>query len=160
MKKNIFIAALLIIIDQIIKLIVYNTLRIAGREIVLIPRLLSLNYLENTGASFGVFLTQFVLIGLGLVIIIFIIRLLFNKKYQLDRMMSFGLSLILAGGIGNLIDRIFRGYVIDYLDISNLFKFPIFNLADIYISIGVIIIFINIIITSVQAQEHAMEERK
>ena len=52
--------------------------------------------------------------------------------------------LILAGGIGNLIDRIFRGYVIDFIDI-NLFNFPNFNIADMSIVIGVIIIFIMII---------------
>ena len=153
MKKNICFVAFLVVLDQIIKLVVYNTIRVAGREIVLIPNILSLNYIENYGASFGLLFTQLFLIGLGLVIIIAIIRILFSKKYELNNISKLGLSLVLAGGIGNLIDRIFRGYVIDYLDISNLFEFPIFNFADMCVNIGVIIVFIMIIVKTVKAQE-------
>ena len=60
--------------------------------------------------------------------------------------------MILGGGISNLIDRLFRGYVIDYIDINNIFKYPIFNLADIFIVIGVITIVAYIIINTIREQ--------
>ena len=72
--------------------------------------------------------------------------------------MKLAYSLILAGGITNLIDRLFRGFVIDYIDINNLFEYPIFNLADICIVIGVIVIMITVIIKTVQSQEKEYEK--
>ena len=63
------------------------------------------------------------------------------------------MSLVLAGGIGNLIDRIFRGYVIDYFDITQLFNYPVFNFADICIVLGVVILFVTILINTVKSQE-------
>lgn len=56
------------------------------------------------------------------------------------------MSLIIAGGIGNLIDRIFRGYVIDFIDINPVFKYPVFNIADICVVVGCIIIAIDLIV--------------
>ena len=69
-----------------------------------------------------------------------------SKKYNLTNKEYFGLTLILAGGTSNFLDRIFRGYVIDYIDINELISFPMFNLADICIVIGVLfILIINLI---------------
>ena len=68
------------------------------------------------------------------------------------------MSLILAGGFANLIDRIVRGYVIDYIDITKLFNYPVFNFADICIVIGVILVFIIIIINTIKSQESINEK--
>ena len=79
------------------------------------------------------------------IIIILITKFILSKKNELSLYMILNLGLILAGGIGNLIDRIFRGFVIDYIDISPLIKFPVFNLADMCIVIGCIAIAVNLI---------------
>lgn len=75
------------------------------------------------------------------ILLIYIIR----NSSKLNKIISIALSLVLAGGISNLIDRLFRGYVIDYIDINNLFKFPIFNIADIFVVLGIAIIIIYIL---------------
>ena len=63
------------------------------------------------------------------------------------------LSFIIGGGLANLVDRLFRGYVIDYIDINNLFTYPIFNIADICIVIGVIMIICLLIIDTKNNKE-------
>lgn len=152
MKKNILKIILFIIIDQVIKLIVLRTIGIHG-DITIIPHFLSLSYVENAGAAFGMIGNRIFLIALDIFIIFFIIKLMLNKKYELDKNANFGMSLILAGGIGNLIDRIFRGYVIDYIDITKLFDFPVFNFADICIVLGVIAVIAVIIVSTIRSQE-------
>lgn len=72
---------------------------------------------------------------------------------NLSKVVNVSLLLVLAGGIGNLIDRLLRGYVIDYIDINNLFEFPVFNLADIFVVVGVAIIIICILLDGKRKQE-------
>ena len=157
MKKNTFIILALILIDQIIKLIVVNTIGATGESIAFIPNILNFTYVENTGGAFGLFSGRLLLIGLDILIIYAVARLLLNKKYELDTKAKLGLSLIIAGGMGNLIDRIFRGYVIDYIDITELINIIVFNFADICIVSGVILVFIMILINTVKKQESPNE---
>lgn len=63
--------------------------------------------------------------------------------------------MILGGGISNLLDRVFRGYVVDYIDINYLIKYPIFNLADILIVIGVLLIIGNLLFNKTRKQENS-----
>ena len=67
------------------------------------------------------------------------------QKDRIEKKTMIVLELIIAGGVSNLIDRLFRGFVVDYIDINQLMSFPIFNLADLCISIGWIILVISII---------------
>lgn len=157
MKKNIFRIIALVIIDQIIKIIVVNTLGVNGGSINIIPNILKLTYLENSFAAFGISLEGIFLIALEILIIFCIIKLMITKKFEVEQNIKFGLSLILAGGFGNLIDRIIRGCVIDYIDITNLFNWPIFNFADICIVSGVIFIVVMILINTVKRQENINE---
>ena len=153
MKKNVLKIIILVLIDQIIKIIMSNTIGNSGESISLIPNVLKLTYLENTGAAFGMFSGRIILIGVDLLLIFFILKLLLDKKNEMINGNKIGLTLILAGGIGNLIDRIFRGAVIDYLDITDLLNYPIFNFADICVVTGVILIIVVILIATVQKQE-------
>ena len=157
MKKNILLMAGLVIIDQIIKLLVFKYLRPIG-SITLIDGVLSLTYLPNIGAAFGLWNNRWVLVGVNILVILVIIKLITSKKYEFTKHMKLAYSLVLAGGITNLIDRLFRGFVIDYIDISSLFDYPIFNLADICIVIGVVIIMFTIIIKTIQSQEKEYEK--
>ena len=79
-------------------------------------------------------------VAVNVVIIGLITYFIFSKKEELSKLILIALHLVLAGGIGNLIDRIARGFVIDYIDISPLIKYPVFNLADIFVVIGCLII--------------------
>lgn len=84
-------------------------------------------------------ITNIIIIGL-------ILKFILSKKDEINYAILTGLSLIVSGGAGNLIDRIFRGFVIDYIDVNKIMKFPVFNLADIFIIVGIIILAISVII--------------
>lgn len=94
-----------------------------------------------------------VLIGINILLITFIITIL-TKSKKLDDKIKTGLLLILAGGISNLLDRLLRGYVIDYIDINEIINYPVFNIADVSIVCGAIIIIVRILIETVREQEN------
>ena len=93
-------------------------------------------YVENTGGAFGIGSNSLIAFILTNIIVIgIIIMLLIKKRDELSLTSIISASMIVAGGMGNLIDRIFRGHVIDYIDISPLFNYPVFNFADMCIVI-------------------------
>jgi signal peptidase II len=97
-------------------------------------RIIDITYCENTGAAFSTFSgNKLFLIGLTSLLMIFCLVYLFKTK---DKRQIFCLAMIIGGGIGNLIDRIFRGYVVDFFEIKP-FTFGIFNVADSFVCIGV-----------------------
>lgn len=144
MKKVKFfvINIILITIDQIFKYyILINKENLPNN---IINDVLNFTYCENRGIAFGIGqggAKIFALITL-LIIIVALIYIAF-KFNKLKGLTVFGIALVISGGIGNLIDRLFRGYVIDYIDFSEIVDFPIFNFADICIVVGVIIIGIS-----------------
>ncbi len=144
MKKVKFfvINIILITIDQIFKYyILINKENLPNN---IINGALNFTYCENRGIAFGIGqggAKIFALMTLLMIIVALIyIAFKFNK---LKGLTVFGIALVISGGIGNLIDRLFRGYVIDYIDFSEIVDFPIFNFADICIVVGVIIIGIS-----------------
>lgn len=141
MKKKIFLITLItIIVDQIIKCIIcFNNV-----NVVLIPNFLSLIYTENTGVAFGMLSNQRILIiGLSIALI-FWLCLMVNKEIKekkIQKVQIAAYGILFGGIIGNLVDRIVRGVVIDYVSLKLFgYHFPIFNLADLAITIGVILI--------------------
>ena len=129
---------------QIVNVIISNNIT---ESKVIIEGVISLTYYENTGGAFGV--GQGDTIGfaiISVIVIAIIIRFMILQIERIDKKTKLALELIIAGGISNLIDRLFRGFVLDYIDINQFIKFPIFNLADVFISIGWIILVISIII--------------
>lgn len=157
MKRNTYLIILLIAVDQIIKILICNTIAVSNETIILLPHV-ALNYVENTGAAWGMFSERILLIFIDIIVILVILKALLNKKYEFNNNAKLGMSLILAGGFGNLIDRIFRGYVVDYIDITRLFDYPIFNFADICIVVGVILVITVIIVNTVKDQENIDEK--
>ncbi len=144
MKKVKFfvINIILITIDQIFKYyILINKENLPNN---IINGVLNFTYCENRGIAFGIGqggAKIFALMTLLMIIVALIyIAFKFNK---LKGLTVFGIALVISGGIGNLIDRLFRGYVIDYIDFSEIVDFPIFNFADICIVVGIIIIGIS-----------------
>ena len=133
-----------ILLDQIIKIIIKS--KLFNSSILVIPYILKLTYVQNTGAAFGIGSNSTsMFVAVNIVIIGLITYFIFSKKDEINRPILIALHLIVAGGISNLIDRITRGFVVDYIDISPLIKYPVFNLADIFIVVGCIIIAISLI---------------
>lgn len=131
-KIGIVIAVVIILIDQLTKVLMIN------KQLTIIPNLLEFTYTENTGVAFGIANSKIFLIILVSILILGII-VKFIKETQTDKNILLSLYFIIAGGISNLIDRIFRGYVIDFIDI-NILNFPNFNIADICITLGAFVL--------------------
>lgn len=156
-----FIAVILLVsADQIIKIWAVENLKnsepmqflkIGNTEI------LNLNYLENDGAVFGSFSgMRYMLIAVTAVMIV-VCTVIMIKKHKESKFLAWSLMLVISGGIGNLIDRIFRnGRVVDYFDVQ-LFDFAIFNFADCCVVVGVILLMIYILFIEGRNQK-AMEK--
>ena len=146
-KKNfLLITIILIFIDQISKFLIELNKEMLPK--IVIKNILKFSYCENRGIAFGMFSGHVFAFSIitGIAIIFIIIAICLNYK-KISKLCTYGISLLLAGGIGNFIDRTFRGYVIDFIDFRNLVNFPIFNFADVCVVFGVIIIGIYFIIS-------------
>lgn len=142
-----------VVIDQVIKFIIVDSL--FNSSIRIIDGVLSFTYVENNGGAYGIGNdSTFMFIIVSLVIITLIIKFILSKNNSIPIHILFSLGLIVAGGIGNLIDRIFRGFVIDYIDFNSIIKYPVFNLADICVVIGCLIIGINLIINLIKERKN------
>ncbi len=143
--KIILFVLSLIIFDQIIKYIVVNNMTI-NSSITIISNFLSIKYVTNNGAAFGIFSSNnpFILIIISIVLIYYLIKELKNNIQ--NNMHVTSLCLIISGALGNIIDRCSLGYVVDYVSFT-LFKrdMAIFNFADMCITFGVILLLIILI---------------
>ncbi len=130
---------LLIALDQFTKYLA--VIKLKGQEpIKLIPKVLHLHYLENDGAVFGLFSGNVTLLAIFSIIVIFLMVYFYLKLPGTKRhnIISLVLVFIIAGAIGNLIDRIRVNYVIDFIYFA-LIDFPIFNIADSYVTVSTIL---------------------
>ena len=143
MTTIIYISILLLLIDQISKILVIKFLDI-NSGIELIKNFFYLTYTHNTGAAFSILTGQRLLLILIAVIILILIFNYIRKNKVEGKIEKIAFSLILGGALGNLIDRIIRGFVVDFLDFKIFgYNFPVFNLADTFIVVGVILLFIT-----------------
>lgn len=144
MKKKICIFSFIVLlIDQISK-IVLDKLLVLGKSIKIFDKFLYITKVYNDGVSFSLFTgKRFVIIICSLLILLFLI--FYMKKFKPCKRNIIAFSLIYGGLLGNLIDRIIYGYVIDFIDfyIFN-YNYPIFNIADACICIGVFILLYSI----------------
>ena len=135
MKTSIIISILVALLDQIIKFFIDK--QVLFREVI--PDLFNIHKVYNYGVAFSFLENKRYLILLYSIILIYF---LFNLRKDLPKAKKYDIlfGVILGGILGNLIDRIFRGFVIDYFEIFlGQYSFPIFNLADICITLGIII---------------------
>lgn len=143
---TLIIAALVVIVDQIIKVLVNVNLKPAG-SISVFGDAFKLTYVENRGVAFGMFKDMrwvFVVVtSIMLVLTIYILFVRLPKSRYNNWFVNICIALVLGGGIGNLIDRIVYGYVIDYLSLS--FFSPVCNFADYCITGGVIALIIYLL---------------
>ena len=128
---------ILTLLDQWTKSLVVHHLKDQS-DIILIPGVFQLHYLENRGAAFGIlqgkkiFFVFFTLIVLCLIAYLYLKRIPDEKKF---RPMDGICILFFAGALGNFIDRVFRNYVVDFFYFK-LIDFPVFNVADIYVTVA------------------------
>jgi signal peptidase II len=134
----------IMVLDQLTKMIIDRTMRLHG-SIPIIDGLFSLTYVRNTGAAFGIFagsrqaFRQPFLILVSVVAIGFILMML-KRLRERETGLATALAFILGGAIGNLVDRVLHGEVIDFLDFYwSSYHWPAFNLADSFITVGVAI---------------------
>ena len=138
-KLNLIIVSIVITLDQISKYIISLSYDYILNKNILI---FSINYIRNYGAAFNIFEGNRIFLSLISIFSSLILIYFIFFKERLSSSDRYGLSLILAGSLGNGIDRIIKGYVIDFINL-NLFNFPVFNFADIAINIGCIILIFN-----------------
>ena len=136
---------LIIITDQASKIWVSRTFPLFSHRVV-IPGFFNLTHIHNRGAIFGFLsrssglLVHYILMGAS-VVAFFLVLYYFFKTSAQERFLQISLSLILAGALGNLMDRILRGYVIDFLDFYiKKWHWPSFNVADASVSVGAVIL--------------------
>ena len=142
---SLIVGAVLVIIDQIIKYFVSAYLQPVG-SISVIDNIFSLTYVENKGVAFGMFSDmRWIFVALTSILLVIIIFYMFKKRPK-GKFFYVCAALIIGGGIGNLIDRIFYGYVIDYLSLS--FFPPVCNFADYCITAGTIMLVIYLLFFS------------
>ena len=146
MVLKIFSILSLIFIDQLSKQIAVMNLVETSATAPFLPGLLQFKYIQNSGASFGILQgKQFFLVTLTAIALLVLLYLIFANKFK-SNCENICFILIASGGIGNLIDRVLYGYVIDFLDFQFI-DFPVFNIADSFVCVGVTIFFIYIVIS-------------
>lgn len=146
-KKFIYtIGMLYMLVDQFIKLLVTKNMTLQ-QEITLIPNFFSLYYLKNTGAAFSILGNQTIILILISLICLVIIKNYIKKLKRVKNLTIISLGMMLGGILGNLFDRILYKSVIDYLSFEFFgYNFPVFNIADIGITVGALLLVIDLIL--------------
>ena len=145
MKRKItipFLVILLIALDQAVKYYIISNFSL-GQVRKFIPKIVSLTYLRNTGAAFSILENQWSFALITCTVIGVAVWYLI-KNIQASKWMLTGLILIIAGGLGNFIDRIQQGFVVDMFQLDFV-NFAIFNVADMYLTVGVAILLLVIL---------------
>ena len=142
-KSNIILSSLLVIVLLVIDLGLKYLVSTYLTTVNIIDNFFSLTYVLNDGAAFSLFASRtYLLILIAIICLFFIIYELKNNLD--DRVLSIGYSLVLAGLLGNFIDRLIDGCIVDYLSFKILgYNYPIFNFADVLIVVGIIIVIIK-----------------
>lgn len=134
----------LVAIMQIVNIVWVPQIKETSKTVI--QGVLNFSYHENRGGAFGVGQGDTIgFVVINLIVIGISIRFLMLQRDKMDRKTLISLLCIMSGGISNLVDRLWHGYVIDYFDINALIPFPIFNLADIGITIGWIVLIVSLI---------------
>jgi signal peptidase II len=138
----IVLIAFIIIIDQLTKHLAIKYLK-GQSPVVLIKNFLSLHYTENAGAAFGILQEKRMLFVIITTIFLLVISFYIIKYFnELSLISKIGASVLLGGAIGNYIDRVRHGFVVDFISakITKTYDFPVFNIADMAIVLGTLVI--------------------
>tara|TARA_S200000501_G_scaffold119292_1_gene112078 strand:+ start:488 stop:931 length:444 start_codon:yes stop_codon:yes gene_type:complete len=142
-----YFSVLIVVLDQLSKFIVHSSMNLYDSFNV-IPYLLNFTYIRNEGIAFGINFPggKIFFIIFPILITFYLISLLKNKEFE-DYPSQVALYLIIGGAIGNILDRIFRGYVVDFIDVHiNGNHWYVFNIADSAVTIGLFFLLYSSII--------------
>ena len=143
MKKVFGISVIVLAIDQALKLLVQTFLKDVG-SVCLIPHFFELQYAENDGAAWSMFSGNRLFLIFMTFLFLGMIYYFFLKNETLDHLKKWGIGFLIGGILGNLFDRLFLGYVIDYLSFEIFgYAFPIFNFADTCIVLAILFLIIK-----------------
>lgn len=155
---DLWLAGFIVIFDQVTKPLVRSMLA-THESVTIVPGLLNFTHVQNTGAAFGILnLTDFPL-KTPILITVHVIALISIGIYTVSlpqdhRLVRTGLALIMGGAIGNLIDRVRNGYVLDFVDVYwRQYHFWAFNVADAAITVGVAAIILDLLVTRGAARD-------
>ncbi|OFI07565.1 lipoprotein signal peptidase [Clostridium acetireducens DSM 10703] len=135
-----------IILDRITKIWALKYLAL-GNNVIIIPNFFAFSYLENRGAAFGILQNKLLfLVVITLIVLIGIVYYILKYK-PTSNLLRIGLAFVISGAIGNLIDRVMYGFVVDFilLHYKNVYYFPTFNIADMLVSLGALLLAIYLI---------------
>lgn len=146
------VAALVVVIDQITKELVRSSM-LVGDSTPLIPGIVYLTHVKNPGAAFGILPNYQMLFYVVALAVVVLLLVYYRRLDKVDRVTSLSFGLVTGGATGNLIDRVSAGVVTDFID----FRFwPVFNIADTAIVVGVILL--GIVLTRGAGQEQVEAE--
>jgi len=142
---SLFITIVILILDQITKYIITKTMQI-GDSFELIPNFLNITSHRNSGAAWGILSGKMAFFYIITVVIIIVLIVFYIKEAKHNLLMQVAISLLFAGALGNFIDRVLNGEVVDFVDTYIFsYNFPIFNVADSSLTIGVLLIIIALL---------------
>lgn len=148
--KYYLLSFIIVLIDQVSKYLTQAYVDL-GQQIEWIPGLLSITHIHNTGAAWSILEGQMWFFYIVTVIVVVMI-IYYMQQMKNEPLLKTGLAFILGGAVGNFIDRLMHQYVIDMIQLDFI-DFPIFNLADTALTIGVILLFIQYIFLDRQEKE-------
>ncbi len=139
------VSALLVAADQVIKYLIITNIAF-GSSVEILPGIVDFTYIHNNGAAFGMLQGKsWILLSVSAVVILLCLSLILKKALD-SKLLTWAVALVLAGGIGNMIDRIFRGgNVVDFIDLQFI-DFAIFNFADCCVTIGAALIILDFLL--------------
>ena len=144
MRKVLIVTLIFLFLDQIIKNILIVSFPFA-HPIIIISNFFNITLVQNTGAAFSILSSNTLFLILIGVVAIALLYIFFIKDKTLSNFESILYGALAGGILGNLFDRIVRGYVVDYLDFNIFgYNFPVFNLADICITVSIFLLIIDI----------------
>lgn len=144
-QKHSILVIFILILDQITKLFITSNMNLYD-SICMIKGFFSITYVQNTGAAWSI-LEGSMMFFYFITIVAVVGMLMFYKSNECDEISAWGIAMMLGGTLGNFLDRIRLQYVVDFLDFNIFgYDFPIFNVADIFLCLGVGVVLLSFIL--------------
>jgi signal peptidase II len=140
---TILIAVLVVVMDQVSKMLVMNSMHL-NQSIPVIPNVLHITYIHNFGGAFGILAHRTGIFVFVAVVVVILLSVFSRQIPQEEGLLRMALALQLGGAVGNLIDRLRFGFVVDFLDIR---VWPIFNVADMAIVAGIGLLLLDLVLS-------------